>query len=963
MSRINVDGLLDSAFRIRPGEARPVFLMFFYLMSVVSTFIIGRTVRDTLFLHRVELSKLPLMYMATAVAVATAAYGYSRVADKYRRDRLIVASLFVSSALTFLFWAVIRMEIAGAWLYAVLYVLVEILGAISMIQFWTFASDIFSGRQGKRLFGFIGAGGVLSNIICGFGIGAIAPIIGSANLLVITGVIFFLCTFVVRAIGKRSYRDLEAAVKKPKKRSIGIQKDSGTVFHSKHLKLIAAIVVLTFLTVTVVDYQFKVIAKTKLPSEQELASFFGYFYGFTGIISSLMQFFVTGRLLERSGIVVALLVLPAAMLTGAGAMLFVPLISALVAATIAKGAENIFRYTINDATTQLLYVPVPSHNRGRAKAFIDGILKPASIGVSGLAIYLLGRVFTAETLALNLAYVDIALLGGWMLLVLGIRGEYVKSLIETLHARRLDLGDAWSPVVDDATLKTLKARLLSEETSDVLHALELLPSIDGDFFDELTELLEHSSQAVRIEALRMIGRSGRVEGAASIQPLLHDEHFEVRAAAIGAFCAIGRERAIRAASPFLADESTTVRAAAVAALIQHGGLDGILTAAETLKHFLSSDAPEDRLQGARVLGAIKVRNFFQPVLELLQDKDPNVRLAAVEAAGAMKSRELVPALIYKLADRNTSNAAVRALMGYGRAIERTLFKVLQNRSEDIAIRRLIPKILGRVGEQEAATKLLATLDTEDPELRANIARAAARIRERAPGVRVDDEVLDRAIEAEIREAYQALAIIADLGLPDDHLLPEALFVRHQSKLGLAFRLLEIRYPSRTIQLVYTNLDAENKVVRANAIEVVDNLLTKDEVRLLLPLLEDHAFEEKLKAGHELFDLERADPNTWLERLLQDAHPWVVTCTLHLIGERRMLGVKNRIAKHLGARDAIVRETACFTLANLLSDSADSPEFDQTTEELRALAKRAAADEISDVRRASDILLGVLIPAV
>ena len=316
-----------------------------------------------------------------------------------------------------------------------------------------------------------------------------------------------------------------------------------------------------------------------------------------------------------------------------------------------------------------------------------------------------------------------------------------------------------------------------------------------------------------------------------------------------------------------------------------------------------------------------------------------------------------------MADRHTSQAAVRALIGYGREVEQTLFKVLGNKSEDILIRRLVPKVLGRVGEQEAVTKLIDNLDTPDPELRVNIARAAARIRERTPGVRVDDELLDKAIRAEIREAYQALATIADLGLPDDHLLPEALQVRHRHKLGGAFRLLEIRYPSRTIQLVYTNLDAENKAVRANAIEVVDNLLSKEEVRLLLPLLEDHPVAAKIKAGHELFELERASADEWLTRLLDDPHRWIVACTLHLVAERRMIPVKDKVAAHLEARDAIVRETACFTLATLLKDSADSPEFDSSSEQLRKLAQQVSEDSVMDVRKASDILLGVLIPAV
>ncbi len=68
------------------------------------------------------------------------------------------------------------------------------------------------------------------------------------------------------------------------------------------------------------DFQFKVIAKQTYSGEGELAAFFGYFYGFTGIIASLVQFFLTRRLLEKSGIVVALCILPVTILLGAFAL-------------------------------------------------------------------------------------------------------------------------------------------------------------------------------------------------------------------------------------------------------------------------------------------------------------------------------------------------------------------------------------------------------------------------------------------------------------------------------------------------------------------------------------------------------------------------------------------------------------------------------------------------------------------
>ena len=93
---------------------------------------------------------------------------------------------------------------------------------------------------------------------------------------------------------------------------------------------------------------------------------------------------------------------------------------------------------------------------------------------------------------------------------------------------------------------------------------------------------------------------------------------------------------------------------------------------------------------------------------------------------------------------------------------------------------------------------------------------AAKIRERVPPTSMDGGVLDAQIRSEIVCAYQALAIAVDLALPPSELLLEALIVRCRLHLGLAFRLFQIRYPAKTIALVYSNLDSVNKAMRANA---------------------------------------------------------------------------------------------------------------------------------------------------
>ena len=965
-ARIRTSALLESAFRIRPGEGRLAGLMFAYLLAIVSTFIISRTVRDTLFLHRVSLESLPAMYIAVAANVAGASYAYSRVADSMRRDRLIVRGLALSVITILTFYTFLRLGEPPVYFYGVLYVAVEILGAISMIQFWTLAGDIFSGRQGKRLFGFIGAGGVLANVVCGFSVGALAPILGTEQLLLVVASLFVICLFLVRAIAQHSQDELDLAIQKPKRKNTGMSRDAGAVLHSTHLKLIACLVVVTFLTVTVIDYQFKVIARTALTDEAQLAAFFGNFFGVSGIIASLCQLFITGRLLERAGLFTSLLVLPSMIALGIGSMAFVPLLSPLFAVTLAKGAENIFRYTINDATSQLLYAPVPATQRGRAKAFIDGILKPTSIGFAGLGLFVLSYFALIENIVMYLAWLSGALLTLWVLIVLRMKGAYVHSLIHSLQVRRLDPNEAhtWAATLSKQAISTLKTQLNSERDEEVLHALEIATKANINLHSELKNLLKSPSTQIRISVLETLAEQRRFDSIALVQDRLLDPVATVRAAAIHAFCATRRERAIRVVRPYLSDKALEVRGAACSALITHSGLDGVLAAADCLKQLLGDkESPQARCEAARVLQRVRVTRFSQLVLNLLTDSAAIVRKEAIEAAAVMKSPELVSTLIYLLADPACSRSAVRALARFGSGIEPTLIRVLLEKREILAVRRKIPAVLGlingrhedtlRGGSERALKSLLQVLKSSDIPLRTEAAREAARIRQYIPRAKIAEELLSSAIRRELHGAYQILATIEDLQLTENDLLTEALELRFQSRRTIIFRLLEIRYPGREIELVRAHLSASARRIRANAIEILENTISRDEARAFLPLLEDINRTDKLRRGLELFPLRRQKPDVWFPKLLEDAHPWTVACTLRLIADRGVLSYGEHILKHTTHRDPIVRETAFATLAEL-KDTWSSP-----NKTIETLARSAATDPADEVKRASAYLLEVL----
>jgi HEAT repeat protein len=410
-----------------------------------------------------------------------------------------------------------------------------------------------------------------------------------------------------------------------------------------------------------------------------------------------------------------------------------------------------------------------------------------------------------------------------------------------------------------------------------------------------------------------------MEGAANIAQCFTDPDEEVRAAAIRSFCLLGGERAIATVTPFLGDAKAPVKAAAVAGLISHGGLDGILRAAEPLKQMLESPEAQVREQGARVLVEIRVRNFYQPVLQLMRDPSIRVQTAAIAAAGEMQSPELIPALIYKLAQRETAHAAGRALVRYGEGVLEILGKVLAQPHEDINIRRQIPRILAQLGSKRALDLLLAHLEVADPGLRREVARAAVRVRDRLGALVVAREPVEAIITREVRDAIQLLAAIEDLGQQSkgSALLHDSLNERVEWAKDRIFRMLAIIYPSKTVELVCGNLTSSSPNVRSNAVEVLDNMLSKGVKRVLIPLLEDGPGEAKLRLGAQLFKLERKNLEQLLKDLMVGPDPWLRVCAVHEAGERNLTSLTADVEARLADEDPVVRETAVRALTLLM----------------------------------------------
>lgn len=919
--------ILQNLFKIRPEEARLTGLAFTYLFFAIGAFIIGRIARTVLFLEIPDYKQqLPLAYIGIAFSVSISMYLYSRVQGILRRDHTNAITLAVLIAGTVAF----RFALGGHnhSVYWAFYFWVEVFGTFLVVQFWTLTNEIFHSRQAKRLFAIIGGGGVLSNIFIGLFVSGAVRALGTENLLYIISGCMAVSLVMVLVLGREASGALEAARdRKPKSRAAGGPVPSRKKALSiRHVQLIALVVVLTYMVSTLVDYQFQAIIGDTIPGKDDRSAYLGNFFAITGIIGGFIQFFITARILERFGLLVALVLLPSFMLLGSASLALAPLALSLAAVTFTKGSENCLRYTINDSTLQLLYLPLPTALRSRAKAFIDGILKPVSIGFAGLCMAIVvGRLDAVFGVDLGLSvstesfsWAVLVGLCGWLAALAALRREYLKSLLQTLTKRRLNFADANFEINDDATLQTLQQSFKSEQIGEVLHALDLVLFVSGKsrtrVHEDVAELLHHDDEEVRVAALSTLRKARAKVDGSKLAELLEDAAPRVRAAAVLAYAATLKERAIGTAHHLLEDADMRVRASAVAGFVRYGGLDGVLASAERLKSMLGSEDAKERAQAAWVLGEVGVENFYQPLVPLLADENEDVRLAAILAAGKMRPPELVEALIDQLARPRLKRAAITALAAYGKEVEPLLHTLLRDSNTPRTIRAQLPRVLAKRGNPRNAQVLLELIRDPDPDVRNAALVALNHIKEKTPSIRLEPEAVFSAVRGEAEDFFQLLAQERDLALEDKGtLLKDALCHRREQALQRILLVLGLKYPADTIRLVTQNLKSSVSATRANSVEVLDNLLDKREKPLLIPILDDAADDRKLLAGAEHFELHRRDRVKWLQELLASDDPWLQTCAAVAAGEWNAASLEDEVETLLSSPHALCRETAIHVL--------------------------------------------------
>jgi AAA family ATP:ADP antiporter len=894
---------------IRPGERKRAILAFCSLLLVIASYTVVKSVRDALFLSRFGITQLSLIAIGLAVFTGFIISIYLRTTAGTPRNWLIGGTNVVIASSLALLWLGLFSEGLAAILPWVLYIWSSIFGVFIVMQFWLLANDLFDPREGKRLFGFIGGGAILGGILGGFLSRSLAPVIGSANLLLIAAGMLLLEAVLVSAVWPlRRQEERPATQKKKKKPSGGL----ATLRENRMVTLLAAALLLSTMATTLLDWQFKGIVKDVFASQKDqMAAFFGSLFAYLSVASFLVQTLLTSVVLRRFGVSVGLMALPVSLLLGGGLILasaLFPWLSRLVAASSAKVAEGGLRFSVDKASMELMWLPVPPDVKERGKAFVDTVIDRLGTGLTGFVwlglAFLFGFDAPDRIHLVSLAVGVLVLV--WLAVLFNARSAYLGALRAVLARRKLDpvqLG-----LVSAEATRSLGEMLSSDDPREIGFALHLLEDAGPGALPDLSAALAHEDATVRAEALRLLGQRGDpAYRAAAVDCLTHDSA-RVREAAI-----VYLQRSTTAADAGIADlESRGVEPATVD-VIRLGVATQAMAAADDLRRQLESAELERQLELVETLGAAPPEMAAALLAPLLVQDEPRLVRAALLAAGRARARGVAAAACNLLSDRRVRRAAAEALRSLDEAAVAPLAALAADQSVPVAARQTAVQVLGALRRTEEAPLLLDLVSDASPQLARRALRALNRLRNSA-NLKLTEaqlEKVDRLTEAELGAVYRELLFLergswADLreaGRPED-LLCRNLAESVERRIERLFRLQALSHPPRDVYSAYLGVRSPLKSVRASSIEFLDNLLPKAGAQRLLPLLES-AGAERFASTAKAVDLHALETRLDLIRrlLVDDADELARLVAVWTVGAERLSDLRGELEELAVRADA------------------------------------------------------------
>ena len=842
---------------IKSKERKPAALLFFMFFSIVSATITGASVRDAVFLTQFDKSYLPVMFITIAVVMAGVIALYKKLTAG--QDQIFVIS--ISGALFSISLFLLQSNLSGLFI-PVLYIWMEVVTILSIFQFWILAGEIFNARQAKRIFTLLGAGGSFAGMGAGYGIKPFVSTFGSENLLFLT--IFFIGISVVMAQMLRPFR----MSRKPKKVNSKPVTKSKTEFEP-YLKSIALLIGLAAFVSKIIDYQFKMMAADAFPNQNDLVSFFGTYYMSTGAATLIMQFFVTGFILTRFGILAGLLVLPIFLAIGSSGFLAIGTLSAVF---IAKFSDQVFKFSTNNAVQEILWLPVAPEKKKRVKPIIDGTIRSGLEGLAGVLIFALVsfKLVPQDNIQLLSLIVILGVLF-WLWNSFRLKDGYVNSLMKAIENRQLNLDDVEFDINDSHIVDTIDKTLKDDDELKQLFALDLLWTLPlHPWKNTLQYLFHHGSNQIQRAVLELAWHQ---PGIITDQLLLNSFKEDSELAPFAISCAGDRmiPDIAEKVSPFLKSDNPSLSAVAAVGILKQD--TNHHESKLILDSLMESDDPTIL---CTTIGFLKQSGQWistENKKRFLGHESHDVRNQILAVFKGSPDSDFLVSIIRNLANASTFDAAKSALKQYDPSLVTDRFyHFLFAEDSPLRLKLGILKTAHEFSSSDMAELLSSGLNDPDLLILNGISNALVKM---SKNKELEAEILNKIenhIKAISKRAFQLYLLrdqlknVSQAFLIQDHIESDL-----NKVIPILLKLGTLKKPDIPIETYIRYVKSNDPDLLPIVLELVDSTFSPENRKHTLPLIDPDV--DRIKIGQELFpDLFR-NPNDMLGHWIKNPHFW------------------------------------------------------------------------------------------
>jgi AAA family ATP:ADP antiporter len=370
--------LLTRAVEVQPGEGAALLLGFAFHFCILASYYLIRPLRDALGLEG-GADQLQWLFTATFLVMLATVPLFGALASRLPPARFVplVYRFFAASMLAF--GVLIAKGILPVAVGRVFFVWISVYNLFVVSIFWSVLVDRFSNEQGRRLFGFVAAGGTVGTFIgptlaatMAVSLGPLALTVAAAWLLEVAVRCFRALLSRTSAHGRGSMVD----------HRIGgsIMAGITLIVRSPYLLGMVLFMLLHTSAATFLYFEQGRIVEVSFGEVASRTRFFAFVDLIVSVLTLGFQLLLTGPLIRTIGVGGALAALPAATVLAFTAMALSP-VPATVA--LAQGLRRAVTFAIVRPAREVLWTVVGREEKYKAKNVIETLVYRGGDAASG----------------------------------------------------------------------------------------------------------------------------------------------------------------------------------------------------------------------------------------------------------------------------------------------------------------------------------------------------------------------------------------------------------------------------------------------------------------------------------------------------------------------------------------------------------------------------------------------------